>query len=302
MDAERPAASPPLLRIRDVTVRFGGVVALDKVSFDVEAGQICGLIGPNGAGKSTLFNCLSRLYDCDEGSIEVGGLSTLSKARHEIAHLGIGRTFQNLALFKTMTARENVLLGVHGKVQPRFLASASRLRSQRALEAEHQAHARELIDSLGLTSVAERNVAELPFGTQKRVELGRALIARPRLLLLDEPACGLNHEEVKELGAFLKDLQRRFGLAHATRQREHDHDAGEHPELPCIARVSIAAAPVLREAPQLRPAPSLRWAPTSRSPRSASAVPHCRARHLAVMERYPTKPLSPFSIGPSSSA
>jgi branched-chain amino acid transport system ATP-binding protein len=206
-------ASPPLLLIRDVSVRFGGVVALDKVSFEVEAAQICGLIGPNGAGKSTLFNCLSRLYDCNEGNIEVGGVSTLSKPRHEIAHMGIGRTFQNLALFKTMSVRENVLMGMHGEVQPRFLASAWRFRSERAAEAEHQQRAQEVIDSLGLAAVAERTVSELPFGTQKRVELARALISRPRLLLLDEPACGLNHEEVDALGVLLQDLRHRFKLA-----------------------------------------------------------------------------------------
>ncbi|MGF6919430.1 branched-chain amino acid transport system ATP-binding protein [Paraburkholderia sp. 40] len=216
MDAENMAvigSCLPLLRIRDVSVRFGGVVALDKVSFDVEAGQICGLIGPNGAGKSTLFNCLSRLYDCNEGSVEVGGISTLSKPKHEIAHMGIGRTFQNLALFKTMSVRENVLLGVHGRVQPRFLASAWRFRSERVVEADHQRRAQDVIDSLGLAAVAERTVSELPFGTQKRVEMARALISRPRLLLLDEPACGLNHEEVEALGGLLQDVRQRFKLA-----------------------------------------------------------------------------------------
>jgi len=208
-----PAPATPLLRIENVTVRFGGVVALNDVSFEVQAGQICGLIGPNGAGKSTLFNCLSRLYECNAGKIEIDGISTLSKARHEIAHMGVGRTFQNLALFRTMSVRENVLLGAHGRAQPRFLASAWRFRSEQAVEAENQQRAQEVLELLELTAVAERTVSELPFGTQKRVELGRALMSRPRLLLLDEPACGLNHEEVAALGDLLQDLRRRFALA-----------------------------------------------------------------------------------------
>ena len=211
--ATAPAPAPPLLRIRNVSVRFGGVIALNDVSFDVDAGQICGLIGPNGAGKSTLFNCLSRLYECNEGKIEVDGISTLAKARHEIAPMGVGRTFQNLALFKSMSVRENVLLGAHGRVQPRFLASAWRFRSEQTEEAEHQQRAQEVLESLSLGAVAERTVSELPFGTQKRVELARALMSRPRLLLLDEPACGLNHEEVAALGDLLQDLRRRFTLA-----------------------------------------------------------------------------------------
>ncbi len=202
----------PLLEVRDVAVRFGGIVALDSVSFDVEAGSIVGLIGPNGAGKTTLFNCLSRLYECDRGEIRFGGAPLLSAPRHRIAGLGIGRTFQNVALFQSMTVLDNVMLGGHCRSRSGFFANALRLPRVSPEERSTLARANELLALLGLEDVAQKQVTDLPFGTRKRVELARALAAEPKLLLLDEPASGLNHEEVGELGRLIRELRDRLRL------------------------------------------------------------------------------------------
>jgi len=201
-----------LLQVRDVAVRFGGIVALDSVSFDVAPGQIVGLIGPNGAGKTTLFNCLSRLYECDRGEIVFDGRSLLATPRHRIAGTGIGRTFQNVALFGSMTVLENVMLGAHSRSASGFLANALRLPGVRREEAAIAAKAASLLELLGLARVAAVPVMQLPFGTRKRVELARALAAEPKLLLLDEPASGLNHEEVAELGRLIRALRERLRL------------------------------------------------------------------------------------------
>ncbi len=206
------SAAQALLRVQDVGVRFGGIVALDGVSFDVAEGHIVGLIGPNGAGKTTLFNCLSRLYECDRGDISFAGASLLRVAPHRIAALGIGRTFQNLALFGTMTVLENVMVGRHCRTRSGFLRNALRTPHVRAEERETAARARELVALLGLDAVAHARVSDLSFGTQKRVELARALAAQPQLLLLDEPASGLNHEEVTGLGALIRSIRERLRL------------------------------------------------------------------------------------------
>jgi branched-chain amino acid transport system ATP-binding protein len=199
--------SAPLLSVQGVTVRFRGIVALEQVSFDVAAGQIAGLIGPNGAGKTTLFNCLSRLYDYSEGAIRFDGQPLEGLPRHRMAAIGIGRTFQNLALFRTMTVLDNIKVGRHSRTRKGFLANALRIPGVAAEEAESERRARELVRFLDLESVARQRVADLPFGTQKRVELGRALASEPRLLLLDEPAAGLNHEEVGALGALIRNIR-----------------------------------------------------------------------------------------------
>lgn len=201
------AATSPLLRVTDLTVRFGGIVALDRVSFDVEAGQVCGLIGPNGAGKTTFFNCLSRLYPFQEGTIAFAGRSLAEVPRHGIAVLGIGRTFQNLALFRSLTVSENVMLGAHTRSSAGFLACALRLKGARVQEQHIAGRARELMDLVGLGAFAARRVSDLPFGIQKRVELARALASTPKLLLLDEPAAGLNHEEVEGLMGLIRRIR-----------------------------------------------------------------------------------------------
>ncbi len=180
-----------LLSVEHVTRRFGGVVAVDDVSLEVDSGQIAGLIGPNGAGKTTLFNLITRLYRPDSGEIAFDGESLLRTPPHRIVRRGIARTFQNVELFPTMTVLENVLVGGH---------------------ARGERPARELLAELGLETVAHRRVLGLPFGTMKRLELARALASGPRLLLLDEPAGGLSHEEVEELGALIRRIRKSFDL------------------------------------------------------------------------------------------
>jgi branched-chain amino acid transport system ATP-binding protein len=201
-----------LLRVQNVGVRFGGIVALDDVSFDVPTGCIVGLIGPNGAGKTTLFNCLSRLYECGSGDILFDGASILGVPRHRIAAIGIGRTFQNLALFRTMTVLDNVMVGRHSRTGTGFLINALRLPAVPREEKVTLEKAQALIRLMDLESVAGVRVADLPFGTQKRVELARALACEPKLLLLDEPASGLNHEEVGALGQLIRDIRDRLKL------------------------------------------------------------------------------------------
>ena len=211
-----PTARPSdaaLLSVRDVTVRFGGIVALDGISFDIPTGQIVGLIGPNGAGKTTLFNCLSRLYTPTSGTILFEEEPILDLPPHDMAGLGIGRTFQNLALFHSLSVLDNVRIGCHSRSNGNFLSDALALPSSRRRDAGITSDARRLIDYLDLGEFVHRRVGDLPFGTQKRVELARALATQPRLLLLDEPACGLNHEEVDELSRTIRRVHRDLNVA-----------------------------------------------------------------------------------------
>ena len=210
---DRAVAAQTLLSIDGLTVRFGGVVALDDVRFEVARGQICGLIGPNGAGKTTLFNCLSRLYRPQRGEIRFEGRAIEQMGKHEIARLGVARTFQNLALFDTMTALENVMIGTHAIAQGGFLANALGLPGARREERRIRERAWELIDEFGLRAVAGTLVRQLPFGTRKRVELARALALEPKLLLLDEPAAGLNHQEVDALRVEIQGIRDRRGVS-----------------------------------------------------------------------------------------
>jgi branched-chain amino acid transport system ATP-binding protein len=183
-----------LLSLRGVRLQFGGIVALDDVSLEVQEGQIAGLIGPNGAGKTTAFNVITRLYRPDSGGVEFDGRSLLRTPPYRVVRLGIARTFQNVEIFPTMTVLENVLVGAH---------AGSRFAPERRM----RGRALETLELVGLRDSAARQAAGLPYGTLKRVELARALVSRPRLLLLDEPAGGLNHEEVAELGAFIRRLR-----------------------------------------------------------------------------------------------
>ncbi len=207
------AEAAPLLAVRDVVIRFGGVVAVAGVSFDVGQHQICGLIGPNGAGKTSLFNCISGFYRPSEGEVQLEGQTISALPRHRMMPLGIGRTFQNLALFRSMTVRENVLAGAHSLGRTGFLAAALRLPAARAEAAAASARCDELLTLLDLHQFAAVPVAALPFGWQKRVELARALISRPKLLLLDEPAGGLNHSEVDALADLFHQIRQQFELS-----------------------------------------------------------------------------------------
>jgi branched-chain amino acid transport system ATP-binding protein len=182
-----------LLQLKNVTRRFGGVVALDDVSLEVEQGEIAGLIGPNGAGKTTAFNVITRLYRPESGEVTFDGESLLGTPPHKVVRQGIARTFQNVELFPTMTVLENVLVGAHTKRGAR-------------------ARVQDVLEYVEIEDLAERPASGLPFGTLKRIELARALVAEPRLLLLDEPAGGLSHEEVERLATFIKRTRDRYEL------------------------------------------------------------------------------------------
>jgi branched-chain amino acid transport system ATP-binding protein len=206
--AERQAASgAPLLAVRDVSVVFGGIIALNGVSFDMHKGKILGLIGPNGAGKTTLFNCLSRLYQPSQGDILMDGASILSRPAHKIAEIGIGRTFQNVALFPNLSVLDNVRVGAHARTNGDIITDCLKLKKVRRSESAINERVHEILGYLHLENVAHTVVAGLPFGTQKRVELARALAAQPKILLLDEPAGGLNHEEVHVLGDLIRRIR-----------------------------------------------------------------------------------------------
>ncbi len=194
-------------------MRFGGVVALNGVSFEVGRNQICGLIGPNGSGKTTLFNCISGIYRYAEGEILFEGRKLAGTPRYKLIDLGIGRTFQNLALFRTLTVRDNVLVGAHHLGRSGFITNALRLPPVQQEERKANEMLHRLLHLLDLEDVANVTVGSLPFGTQKRVELARALISAPKLLLLDEPAGGLNHGEVDELASLLISIREQFKLS-----------------------------------------------------------------------------------------
>ena len=201
------ASATPLLAVRDVSVVFGGIVALNGVSFDMKQGQILGLIGPNGAGKTTLFNCLSRLYQPSKGDILMEGVSILTRPPHRIAEIGISRTFQNVALFPNLSVIDNVRVGTHSRTNSDIVSDSLKLGWVRRGEAALNCKAEDILGYLDLRDVAHTVVAGLPFGTQKRVELARALAADPKVLLLDEPAGGLNHQEVHVLGDLIRRIR-----------------------------------------------------------------------------------------------
>ena len=206
-----PSSRENLLDVSGVTVTFGGIVALDGLSFAIKPGQICGLIGPNGAGKTTMFNVVSRIYQPSDGSVVFDGKDLLAVPAHEIAHLGIARTFQNLALFPTMSLLENVMVGAHSQGKVGFVRSILRIGAARE-NRELRDWSGDLLTQLGLGPLMFRPAMGLPFGTLKRLEIARALAARPRFLLMDEPAAGLTHSEVDELGDTVVSIRQQFDL------------------------------------------------------------------------------------------
>ena len=207
------AAAAPILEVAGLTVRFGGVVALNELSFNVPHGKIVGLIGPNGAGKTTVFNCLSRIYAPQAGSILIDGKPILGLDRHAIAGLGVARTFQNVALFDNLSVADNVMVGAHSASRGGFLANALWLPKVRATERALAAQAQEAMAFLKIDDCADAVVRDLPFPLRKRVEFARALVCNPRLLLLDEPAAGLNHEEVEVLREQIASVRERYRCA-----------------------------------------------------------------------------------------
>jgi branched-chain amino acid transport system ATP-binding protein len=194
------------LTVTDLVVRFGGVTALAGVSFTVPRGTVCGLIGPNGAGKTTLFDCVSRLTRPKSGRIDLAGRDLLALPAHRVAELGVSRTFQHLGLVPSLSVRENVMLGAQG-AGIGFLPAALRLPGIRSRERQLRERADAVLDRLALAGIAARPAAGLPYGTLKRIELARALAAEPDLLMLDEPASGLYHEEVDELAGVIEDVR-----------------------------------------------------------------------------------------------
>lgn len=200
-----------LLDVSEVTVRFGGVVALNGLSFSIDEGQICALIGPNGAGKTTLFNVVSRVYDPTEGTLTYDGKDLTALAPHTIARVGIARTFQNLALWPGMSVLENVMVGMHTTSKRTFLTASLRLGVKKE-ERELREKATAALEELDLQRFGHHPAAGLPFGTLKRVELARAIVSDPRLLLLDEPAGGLTHSEVDELASVIKMVRDKRNL------------------------------------------------------------------------------------------
>lgn len=206
-------AANPLLTIDDVVVKFGGVTALNGPSLTVDRGKICGLIGPNGAGKTTLFNCISRLYSVDSGRIDFDGTDVLALRRDQVSDIGIARTFQNLGLFETMSVLDNVKCGSYSRTSAGWLESLLRLPKVGAEERLTNESAIEMLKLLNLDGFADEIVANLPFPTQKRVELARVLLLSPKMIILDEPANGLTHEEVDELSDTILKIRDRFGVA-----------------------------------------------------------------------------------------
>jgi branched-chain amino acid transport system ATP-binding protein len=200
-----------LLEVEEVSFRFGGIVALDDLSFAIDPGQICGLIGPNGAGKTTLFNVISRIYDPTWGMVRFEGGNLLDVSASGIAGRGVARTFQNLALYPTMTVIENVMVGATSRSKTNWITAALRVGAERE-DRQLRHDAMEILAELDLTRYALHPATGLPYGTLKRIEIARAMAARPRLLLLDEPASGLTHSEVDELAETIRVLRERHQL------------------------------------------------------------------------------------------
>lgn len=201
-----------LLQVRHVSVRFGGLVAVDDVSLSVRSGEVLSIIGPNGAGKTSLFNLISRIHPPSTGRLLFDGQDFTSLAPHKVAHLGIARTFQNLELFDRATVLENLLVGRHRHRRCGFLAEVWFGRALWQQELQNRLAAEEIVDFLELHRSREATVGSLPYGTRKLVELGRALASQPRLLLLDEPSSGLNVEESRDLAFRIRDIQRVLGI------------------------------------------------------------------------------------------
>ena len=205
----------PFFSVHDLLVQFGGLVAVDGVSFDVQQGEVFSVIGPNGAGKSTIFNCISGIYKPDRGTVELEGQEVTRMKPHHRARLGIARTFQNIELFSKMTTMENLMLGRHIHMKTGLLRSATFFRRGSFAareEARHRGRVEEIIDLLDLQSARNQLVGNLPYGTQKLVELARALALEPKLLLLDEPSAGMNSEEKQDLIFWIKDIQDELGV------------------------------------------------------------------------------------------
>ena len=202
----------PLLEFSNVTLRFAGLTALSDISLAAQPGELLAVIGPNGAGKTSLFNCISGVYRPQEGEVRLAGESVLNQVPHDIAARGVARMFQNLALFDNLTTLQNLLVGAHHNFRSRWWQDLLWTGRTRAEEIRAREIAEEVMDFLDLAAWREHPVGLLPYGVRKRIELGRALAMKPRLLLLDEPAAGLNREEKEELATYMIDIRRELGI------------------------------------------------------------------------------------------
>lgn len=206
-------ASEPLLRVDDITLRFGGVTALADVSFDVQPGELFAVIGPNGAGKTSIFNCLNGVYRPQEGSVVLRGEGLIGRSPTAIAHMGVARTFQNLGLFVNLTVIDNLMLGRHHLMRTGFVAGALFVGRAKREEVEHRRRCEEIVELLELESYRRQPVGALPYGIQKRIELGRALAMDPILLLLDEPVAGMNLEETEDMARYILEVRDQLDLS-----------------------------------------------------------------------------------------
>ena len=211
-EATPPALVTPMLRVDGVRLSFGGLTALDDVSFSVRPGELVALIGPNGAGKTSMFNCISGVYRPERGALLFEGSDLVGMRPSRIAAGGVARTFQNLALFENLDIIDNLMLGRHTLMRTGLLAGAVWLGRARREEIRHRRHCAELVDFLGLGPHVGRPVGLLPYGVQKRIEIGRALAAEPRLLMLDEPVAGMTRAERSEAGELLSGIRAEMGL------------------------------------------------------------------------------------------
>lgn len=200
-----------LLEMKNVVKRFGGLTAVSNMSFSVEKGEIFGVIGPNGAGKTTIFNLITGVYQVTEGDILLEGTSIRDKKPHQIINMGIARTFQNIRLFTGMTVLENILVGHHDRLKSGLLASVFRTSAQKKEEEEARKDAMELLAFVGLEKDAGRLATELPYGKQRKLEIARALATNPKLILLDEPAAGMNDSETAALTELIRGIREKFG-------------------------------------------------------------------------------------------
>lgn len=201
-----------LLEMKDVVKQFGGLTAVSNMSFHVDEGEIYGVIGPNGAGKTTIFNLITGVYQVTEGDVIFNGQSIEGKKPYQIINLGIARTFQNIRLFTGMTVLENILIGVHDRMKSGLLASIIHTNSQQKEEKEAREEAMKLLAFVGLDKDADRLATELPYGKQRKLEIARAMATKPKLILLDEPAAGMNDSETAALTELIRNIREKFGI------------------------------------------------------------------------------------------